>query len=335
MQGKNFVRKKVKSQTLGEKLRYLRESNGISVKDLSKQINVKVSYIHALENGQYDKLPMRVYAKGFVRSYARFFGVSENVYLSLFDKEYTVYQNINHKEDEEEMNKLPKIPSFIFTPKILIIIAIFAVLGAIGIYLYFSINNFVSSPFLVVDKPLNNAVVEADTIDVAGTTREDSKVFVNNQQIFVDEKGNFSDSINLIPGINVITVRSVNKFDKESIIEIVVESKYKVPEEEKKSNIHLIVKTQADDVWINAIADDVDVFNDTLEKEEEKTFDAIEKIILNTSSGSNTFVSVDGGQTFEVLGKEDTVVRDVEYLSEKINDDKKYNEIKESNSGGE
>ena len=54
MADRNFVRKKVKSLTLGEKLQQLREDRRLRVQDLSKKINVKGSYIIALEKGDYE-----------------------------------------------------------------------------------------------------------------------------------------------------------------------------------------------------------------------------------------------------------------------------------------
>ncbi|MEA3322937.1 MAG: helix-turn-helix domain-containing protein, partial [Patescibacteria group bacterium] len=299
MQKRNFVRKKVKSLTLGEKLRQLRGSRDMSAQKLSRHINVKVLYIEALEHGQYDKLPTKVYAKGFVRSYARFFRVSEKTFLELFDREYSIYQNINKKDDEEEMNKLPKIPRFVFTPQIVIVAGALVVLCAVGFYLYFSIDNFVSSPWLTIEEPIQNSITDSETIVVRGATRDDSRVFINGQQIFVDMNGVFSDTIKLVPGVNVINVKSVNKFEKESVEEIFVDAQYEVKEEKQDTiNVHIVVKAQNNPVWINVIADDIDIYNDTLQLDDEIAFDGVNQIVITTSSGTNTLVSEDDGETF-------------------------------------
>ncbi len=333
MQKYNFVRKKVKSLTLGEKLQQLRNSQRISVEDLSRSINVKIVYIDALENGQYDKLPTKVYAKGFVRSYARFFGVSGDVYLELFDKEYSIYQNINHKDDEEEVNKLPKIPRFVFTPRILAIMGALLVLFIIGLYLYFSINNFTSSPWLVIEEPVQNSVVKKETTLVRGTTKNDSRVFINGQQIFVDRDGGFSDTVNLVPGVNVINVKSINKFDKESIEEIIVDANYEIKEQKPEvAKIHVIIKAQNEPIWVNVIADGIDVYNDTLQVDDEMTFDGAGQIVVTTSSGNNTLVSQDNGETFEPMSEENNIVKDYVFEGEEKQDDK---EMQESETSGE
>jgi len=319
MNKRNFVRKKIKSLTLGEKLRNLRKDRHLRMQDLSRRINVKVAYIEALENGQYDNLPTRVYAKGFVRSYAQFFGVPEEVLLDLFDREYGVYQNIYHKDVEEEVNKLPKVPRLVFTPRILTAIVGFFVLSSVGLYLYFSVDNFISSPWIVINSPAHNSVIEEEKVTLEGKTRNNSRVFINEQQIFVNKDGTFGHEIGLTLGINVINIRSVNRFDKESTQKIIVNAVYEVQQEqedEEQKNIQLIVKVQDNPVWIHVIADDNDVYNDTLQLDQEEMFDASSSIVMTTSSGMNTLISDDGGETFKSVSEDEGIVRDWVYQYE-------------------
>ena len=164
MENRSFVRKKIQSLTLGEKLSQLREDRHMRVQDLSRKINVKAAYIEALEHGQYDNLPTKVYVKGFVQSYARFFGIPEKILLNLFEREYSIYQNVHNKSDEETVNKLPKVPRFVFTPRVVIVVISFILLCAVGIYLYLSVDNFISSPWLVIDEPLHDSVIDNNSV---------------------------------------------------------------------------------------------------------------------------------------------------------------------------
>jgi cytoskeletal protein RodZ len=313
MEKNSFVHKKVKSLTLGEKLQQLREENRLTVQNLSRKINIKVLYIEALESGKYDKLPTKVYAKGFVRSYARFFGVPEKNLLDLFEREYSIFQNINVKEVDKGVNRLPKVPRFIFTPRVIIIILGLIVFAFIGAYLYLGVDNFISSPWLVIDEPFNNSVVEDSKVTVSGQTRSNSMVFINGQQTFVDMDGKFTDEIGLSQGVNTISVKSINKFEKESVEEIIINAKYEIvaeTEQEQKKEVNIVVKADNEPIWLNVIADDIDIFNETIKLDEEKEFDAKKSILVTSSSGVNTLVSFDGGETFEQMSKEDGIVRD-------------------------
>ncbi|PID51920.1 MAG: hypothetical protein CR972_04415 [Candidatus Moraniibacteriota bacterium] len=318
MAEKNFVRKKVRSLTLGEKLQQLRKDHQIKMVDLSRKINVKITYISALEKGEYENLPTKVYVKGFVRSYARFFGVPEDVLLNLFEREYSIYKNINGKDEEETVNKLPKVPRFVLTPRIIFVFLGLIILFSIGVYLYFGVDNFISSPWLVVEEPINNNVVNSNVVVVQGKTRNNSKVLINGQQVFVDIDGHFSDKVGLSPGINTINVKSINKFEKESVQEIIVDAQFHVEEVKKdeEKNVHLFIKAQDKSVWVNVATDGIDVYNDTIQPEDEKKFDAAKQIKITTSSGMNTLVSYDG-KKYEHIGEEDEVVKEWIYEGEK------------------
>ena len=56
---------------LGQKLRTAREELGLSVEDVSQAIKVQVVAIRQIEAGDFDALGPSVFAKGFLRSYAR------------------------------------------------------------------------------------------------------------------------------------------------------------------------------------------------------------------------------------------------------------------------
>ena len=311
MSAQSFVRKKVKSLTLGEKLRQLREDRHMRVQDLAHQINVKAAYIDALEKGQYNQLPTKVYAKGFVRSYARFFGVTEHVLIALFEREYSVYHNINTKDEEETVSKLPHVPRFVFTPRVLMIGVGLVALVAIGVYLYFGIDNFVSSPWLVIDQPGQNSVISEDAVTIEGKTRNNSRVFINGQQVFVNMDGTFSEKISLSVGVNEIQVKSVNKFDKESVAHITVDAQYAVdePVADNQDAFGIFVRTSGVDVLVNVTVDDASVYSDMIPSGDTKEFRGLKEIVITSSDGGKTLVSCDG-EKFLQLSTKNVIVKD-------------------------
>lgn len=57
---------------IGEELRQAREQMGASLKDVEDATKIRAKYIKAMENDNFDVLPGKAYAKGFLRTYARF-----------------------------------------------------------------------------------------------------------------------------------------------------------------------------------------------------------------------------------------------------------------------
>ncbi len=60
----------------------IRESKGIELKRLCISTKIRVSYLEAIEKGQFEKLPEAIYAETFIKTYARELGVDAGLILS-------------------------------------------------------------------------------------------------------------------------------------------------------------------------------------------------------------------------------------------------------------
>ena len=56
--------------TLGQQLQQIRESQGLSLEELSQKTHIKIPYLKALEEGNVEALPSRTHLRGFLRLYA-------------------------------------------------------------------------------------------------------------------------------------------------------------------------------------------------------------------------------------------------------------------------
>ena len=74
------------SGTFGDWLRRQREVREISLRDIAERTKISLRYLEAMEADRFDLLPAPVFAKGFLREYARYVGLSPddvvNHYLS-------------------------------------------------------------------------------------------------------------------------------------------------------------------------------------------------------------------------------------------------------------
>ena len=104
---------------MGEKLKKLRSEGRISLVEASRSTKIQIKYLEYLENGEYEKLPAKVYVKGFLRSYANFLGVNESYLIKLYEREQGIQENIKNTSQEEKIAEPIKFPKFIITPKCL------------------------------------------------------------------------------------------------------------------------------------------------------------------------------------------------------------------------
>lgn len=65
-------------QDFGHYLRTERELRQVPLDDIAQATKIPVDSLHALEEGHWDILPAEIFVRGFVRSYARHLGLSED-----------------------------------------------------------------------------------------------------------------------------------------------------------------------------------------------------------------------------------------------------------------
>ena len=64
-------------ESVGEFFRQVRETKGLTVDEVASKTRIRTDFGKALEEGNFAKLPDQVFARGFVRSYARSLGLDE------------------------------------------------------------------------------------------------------------------------------------------------------------------------------------------------------------------------------------------------------------------
>ena len=72
---------------IGAELQEERLRCGLSLEDVSQRLRIRVQHLASIEEGRFGDLPGRIYAIGFVRSYAEFLGADGDVCVSLFKDE--------------------------------------------------------------------------------------------------------------------------------------------------------------------------------------------------------------------------------------------------------
>ena len=65
-------------ESVGEFFRQVRETKGLTLDEVAIKTRIHPEYLKALEESNFAKLPEQVFAKGFVRSYARSLGLDED-----------------------------------------------------------------------------------------------------------------------------------------------------------------------------------------------------------------------------------------------------------------
>ena len=68
-------------------LRAARERAGLGLEEISARTRIKVAFLHALERGEFERLPGDFFARAFLRTYAREVGLSPDDVVRAYDAE--------------------------------------------------------------------------------------------------------------------------------------------------------------------------------------------------------------------------------------------------------
>lgn len=60
---------------IGAQMARLREQFGLTAQEVSERLHIRPRYISAMEDGRHDLMPGKVYARGYVHTYAEFLGL--------------------------------------------------------------------------------------------------------------------------------------------------------------------------------------------------------------------------------------------------------------------
>ena len=93
-------------ESVGEFFRQVREAKGLTVDEVSSKTRIRSDFVKALEEGNFSKLPDQVFARGFVRSYARSLGLDEEDAIQRFTKSAGAFYD---KQDERERLKIRQV----------------------------------------------------------------------------------------------------------------------------------------------------------------------------------------------------------------------------------
>jgi len=199
-------------KTVGQILQTKREEKGLTLEAVESATKIRTKFLKAMEVDDYTRLPSLAYAKGFVKNYAEFLGLSSNDIMAFFRRQTTeiprsaiVPKGVANPLDE---------PKFRLTPGRFVTFLITALVAAFVLYFGLQYRNLQAQPTLVVDTPADKTVTSQQRIDVIGKTDPDATVAINGVTVMVRSDGKFFDQIQLEPGVNRVAVVATSRFGK-------------------------------------------------------------------------------------------------------------------------
>lgn len=123
---------------IGNTLREARVQRNISLQQAEEETKIRVKYIQAMENEDFDVLPAGTYVKGFMRTYAEYLGLDSQLLIDEYNerfgsgdhREHIIHQQRSAKSVKTETPRRKSQANYLLVAIIaVVIIAVLAYLG--------------------------------------------------------------------------------------------------------------------------------------------------------------------------------------------------------------
>lgn len=190
-------------------LKTRRKEKGLSLSKVAQELGIRVGYLRAIEDKDWEKLPDLVYARAFIARYAHYLGFSQEKSEQLkenLDTAVAKRKNKAKQADEQESGKANFLRRNIH---ILVWISLFGVVAA---YLIWQASFLVRGPSLIVN-PLPAVVsVEDLPVIIEGRVKRAFTLTVNGELVTLDKEGDFRIPLNLQTGPHTIALEAKDRF---------------------------------------------------------------------------------------------------------------------------
>ncbi|MDP1722829.1 MAG: helix-turn-helix domain-containing protein [Candidatus Gottesmanbacteria bacterium] len=209
-------------KTVGSILKEAREAKRLTFEQVEIATKIRAKFLTGIEADDYSILPSVSYAKGFVKNYAEYLGVSTSMILAFFRRQTLEITKsaILPKGVAQSLNRA----WFQLTPGKFLIFLFVGFVVLFLIYLGIQYGQLRNPPILAIDVPLENTIVVTKKVELLGSTDPDATVTVNGISVLVRGDGKFFDQITLEPGTNTITVIATSRYGKTSLVKRTITS---------------------------------------------------------------------------------------------------------------
>ena len=197
----------------GQILQEARLEKNLSIRDVFLKTNIKESYLQAIEEDRFDKLPAGVYGRNFISRYAKFLKLDSKKMVLMWQEQ----AQIENKEDPFSRKVIAR-KNFIIFPKLLRNFLVLIAVAICFLYLIFYFKKVTSPPKLEIIYPPSNLSSNQAVITITGETENEAEISINGELVLNNNNGFFEQTVNLKKGLNNITVKAKKKYSQEEII---------------------------------------------------------------------------------------------------------------------
>lgn len=212
----NWQKKKIlEKKDLSQKLQEARLERGLLIKQVTKVHYLPGSFIRALEEGDYNLFPEKVYATALLKKYLAVLQLPIDEYVNLWQEEWIHWQKLNrvsHDKKKDVLSPFKDNVRFALTPafwqKSFLLF-----FGLISItYIGWRVAAATSPLELVVREPADGLIIQETSVQISGIIEQEAQLTINGQEVELSLDGSFAQLVNLQLGLNILELTASKKY---------------------------------------------------------------------------------------------------------------------------
>jgi hypothetical protein len=186
------------------------DAKGLNLEKLFQATEVPKHYLEAIFKGDWKKLPASPYARGYFKKLAPLLNLEPAEIWDLYENETDLVRASGAGDRLPENRFAIKRKSYAWAWPALAAVLI------IG-YLSLNLDRLLGRPELSVDSPLSASLVTAiPAFTISGKAGSQDKLFINNEEVFVEKSGEFQKNYSLQPGLNTFEIMAKRFLGRET-----------------------------------------------------------------------------------------------------------------------
>lgn len=202
---------------LGEVLQLARENKGVDLYRAERDTKIRLRYLAALEDSDFDELPAAVYTKGFLRNYAIYLGLDPEEVLIRWREEMDAARSSERVAVAPPPRPIT-VPrrGFTLSPGIFMAALLSAVVIGFIAYIGMQLLRFADAPLVELDSPPSLvSTVNSENVLLRGTAAAGALIQITGPgdqpfQAYADEAGAWSREVPLALGRNDFRIVAID-----------------------------------------------------------------------------------------------------------------------------
>ncbi|NTU47186.1 hypothetical protein HGA88_06175 [Candidatus Roizmanbacteria bacterium] len=195
--------------TVGELLKKEREKQGLTLKQVEKNIKIREKFLSAVEANDWSVFSSKVYITGIIRNYARFLELDGAKLQAFFRRDYERQETVQFKKRVSSRYLIPESRRFAFLGLIGLFILFFGYFG-------FQLSIFLSPPKIVLVSPKQDRFFADEKIKIIGKTDKDAQITIFGERVYQNKDGIFEYDFPLKQGENTLIIEVTGANGKQS-----------------------------------------------------------------------------------------------------------------------